>query len=172
MPGELIKAVNLTPYSLDPTPGEAGDNMTYRPSNSDDIIYGGLGNDFLHGGADDDLVSSAEALVKSYIGYFEPNNSDPVGVERSDYTRPFGDDNALAYGDRYAGEFGAYQEFGPMVRIVLPGNRLYFSNFDAGASPATGTNGDRLFGDRGDWIVGGTARITPWRMRRPHRYGR
>jgi Ca2+-binding RTX toxin-like protein len=54
VPGELIKAVNLTPYSLDPTPGEAGDNMTYRPSNSDDIIYGGLGNDFLHGGADDD----------------------------------------------------------------------------------------------------------------------
>ena len=42
MPGELIKAVNLTPYSLDPTPGEAGDNMTYRPSNSDDIIYGSL----------------------------------------------------------------------------------------------------------------------------------
>ncbi|HTE37397.1 MAG TPA: hypothetical protein VK630_12710, partial [Reyranella sp.] len=25
VPGELIKAVNLTPYSLDPTPGEAGD---------------------------------------------------------------------------------------------------------------------------------------------------
>jgi len=46
--------VNLTPYSLDPTPGEAGDNMTYRPSNSDDIIY-----NFLHGGAGDDLVSRA-----------------------------------------------------------------------------------------------------------------
>ena len=100
VPGELIKAVNLTPYSLDPTPGEAGDNMTYRPSNSDDIIYGGLGNDFLRGGADDDLVSGAEALVKSYIGYFEPNNPDPVGVERSDYTRPFDAGNALAYGDR------------------------------------------------------------------------
>ena len=45
----------------------------------------------------------------------------------------------------------------------------YFSNFDAGASPAAGTNGagvsvhsdgnDRLFGDRGnDWIVGGTGK--------------
>ena len=56
-----------------------------------------------------------------------------------------------------------------MVRIVLPGNRLYFSNFDAGESPAAGTNGagasvysdgnDRLFGDLGnDWIVGGTGK--------------
>jgi len=29
-----------TPYSLEPTPREAGDNMTHRPSNSDDIICG------------------------------------------------------------------------------------------------------------------------------------
>jgi Ca2+-binding RTX toxin-like protein len=87
----------------------------------------------------------------------------------SDYKRPFNPGNALAYGGRYAGEFGAYQEFAPMVRIVLPGNRLYFSNFDAGEGPAAGTNGagasvysdgnDRLFGDLGnDWIVGGTGK--------------
>ena len=50
MLGELIKAVNLTPYRLDPTSDAAGDNMTYRPSNSDDIIYGDLGKDFLRGG--------------------------------------------------------------------------------------------------------------------------
>jgi len=87
-------------------------------------------------------------------------------AERSDYKRPFNPGNALAYGGRYAGEFGAYQEFAPMVRIVLPGNRLSFSNFDAREGPAAGTNGagasvysdanDRLFGDLGnDWIVGG-----------------
>jgi Ca2+-binding RTX toxin-like protein len=169
VPRELIRAVNLTPYSLDPTPGEAGDNMTYRPSNSDDIIYGGLANDFLHGGAGDDPVSGAKALVESCIGYFEPNNCDPVGVERSDYMRPFNPGNALAYGGRYAGEFGAYQEVASTVRIVLPGNRLYFSDLDAGEGPAAGTNGagasvysdgnDRLFGDLGNrWIVGGTGK--------------
>jgi hypothetical protein len=87
-------------------------------------------------------------------------------AERSDYKRPFNPGNALAYRGRNAGEFAAYQEFAPMVRIVLPGNRLYFSNFDAGESPAAGTNGagasvysdgnDRLFCDLGDdWIVGG-----------------
>jgi hypothetical protein len=87
-------------------------------------------------------------------------------AERSDYKRPFNPGNALAYGGRNAGEFAAYQEFAPMVRIVLPGNRLYFSKFDAGERPVAGTNGagasvysdgnDRLFGDLGDdWIVGG-----------------
>jgi hypothetical protein len=138
--GELIKAVNLMPYRLDPTPDAAGDNMTYRPSNSDDIIYRDLGNDFLRGGAGDHLVSGAEARVESYIGYLERNNLDL-----------FAPGNALAYGGRYAGEFGAY------------------SNLDAGESPAADTNGadtslysdgnDRLFGDFGnDWIVGGTGK--------------
>jgi hypothetical protein len=148
--GKLIKAVNLTPYRLDPTPDAAGDNMTYRPSNSDDIIYGDLGRDFLRGRAGDHLVSGAEALVESYIGYFERNDPDTVGVERSDDARPFSLGNALAYGGRYAG-LGAY------------------SNLDAGESLAAGTNGAdasvysdgnaRLFGDFGnDWIVGGTGK--------------
>jgi Ca2+-binding RTX toxin-like protein len=130
----------------------------------DDDIYGGLGNNFLHGRAD--LVSGAEALVGSYIGYSEPNNPAPVGVERSDYTRLFNPGNTLAFGGRYAGVFGAYQEFAPLVRIVLPGNHLYFSKFDAGGGPAAGKNGagasaysdgnDRLSDDLGnDWIVGG-----------------
>jgi hypothetical protein len=85
-------------------------------------------------------------------------------AERSDYKRPFNSGNALAYGN--AGEFAAYQEFAPIVPIVLPGNRLNFSKFDAGEGPLAGTNGagasvysninDRLFGDlRDDWILGG-----------------
>jgi hypothetical protein len=167
--GELVKAVNLTCYRLDLTPDAAGDNMGYRPSNSDDIIYGDLGKDFLRGGAGGHLVAGAEALVESYIGYLERNNPDPVGVERSDDAGPFNPGNAPAYGGRYAGEFGAYQEFASMMRVVLPGNRLYFSTFDAGESLAAGTNGAdasvysdgnaRLFGDFGnDWIVGGTGK--------------
>ena len=52
--------------------------------------------DEIHGEAGADLVSGAEALVGPYIGYFEPNNPEAVGVERSDYTRPFNPGNALA----------------------------------------------------------------------------
>jgi hypothetical protein len=84
-------------------------------------------------------------------------------AERPDYKRPFNPGNALAY--RNAGEFAAYQEFAPIVPIVLPGNRLNFSKFDAGEGPLAGTHGagasvysnrnDRLFGDLRDWILGG-----------------
>jgi hypothetical protein len=144
--------------------------MGYRPSNSEDIIYGDLGKDFPRGGAGGHLVAGAEALVESYIGYLERNNPDPVGVERSDDAGPFNPGNAPAYGGRYAGEFGAYQEFASMMRVVLPGNRLYFSTFDAGESPAADTNGadtsllsegnDRPFGDFGnDSIVVGTLQL-------------
>ena len=56
-----------------------------------------------------------------------------------------------------------------VVRIVLPDNNLYFSNFDAGESPAEGTacagasvhsdGNDGLFSNLGnDWIVGGTGK--------------
>ena len=44
-------------------------------------------------------------------------------AERPDYMRPFTPSKALAYGGRYAVS-SAYQEFTPMLRIVLPGNRL------------------------------------------------
>jgi hypothetical protein len=156
VPGDLIKAI----HSLDPTPGEADDTMIYRPSN--DFIYRGPGSDFLHAGAD--FVSGAVALGEPYVGYFEPNKLDPFSVRRSDYTRLFNPSCAPAHGGRYAVEFGAYQEFAPLVRIVLPGNRLYLANSDAGKGPAAGANGagalvysdgnDRPFGDH--WTVGGS----------------
>jgi hypothetical protein len=63
--GELKKTVNITPFSFDPDwgglddeyPGEGGDTPW-----ADDIIFGGLGTDFLHGGSGDDAISGAEAL--------------------------------------------------------------------------------------------------------------
>ncbi len=86
-------------------------------------------------------MSGAEALVAPSIGYFEPDNPDPLGFERSDCVRPFNSGNVAAHGSRYGAEFGAYQEFAQMVRSVLPGNRIYLSNFDPGESPAAGING-------------------------------
>ena len=106
--------------------------MTYRPSNSDDIIYGDLGKDFLRGGVGDHLVFGAEALVKSYIGYLERNNPRP-GRRRTVRRRATVQPRQCAGVQRpLRRELGAYQEFASMMRIVLPGNRLYFPNFDAG----------------------------------------
>src|SRR5262249_9380211 len=64
--GALKKTVDLTPFSSDPAW-----NGLAQPANDefggattkhyDDIIFGGLGNDWVHGGSGDDAISGAEA---------------------------------------------------------------------------------------------------------------
>jgi Ca2+-binding RTX toxin-like protein len=143
--GELKKTVNLTPFSVDAGwDGGADEFAGVAVAHlSDDIIYGGLGGDWLHGGSGDDAISGAEAL--------------PVF-----YANPANPGNALDY-DPSTGEFEAYDEFEP--RLLIAG---FLLNFDASEGPARvdGTWGtvyddgnDRLFGDNGnDWLVGGTGR--------------
>src|SRR5439155_266210 len=55
--GELKKQVDLTPFDSD-----VDTSVTLRfsyPSYADDIMFGGLDSDFLHGGAGDDATSGA-----------------------------------------------------------------------------------------------------------------
>jgi Ca2+-binding RTX toxin-like protein len=149
--GELKKSVNLTPFNIDPAGFQ---NPLYVTQYADDIIYGGLGGDFLHGGS--------EALS---IFYNSPENNGDV----------------LSYGTPRGGEFAAYDEFNPLSKVFVDENGefdptglgaeflLNFDAFDAEA-PTTGetdTNGapvqtdgdDRIFGDLGnDWLVGGTGK--------------
>ena len=51
--GALNKAVDLTPFNLDPRHDQTARST---PNGYDDIIFGGLGNDFLHGGSGDDAI--------------------------------------------------------------------------------------------------------------------
>lgn len=153
--GQLNKAANLTPFSVDPTWPQANTTDEFAgtvvPHNSDDIIYGGWGNDFLHGGSGDDAVSGAEALAAADA------NANP----NINYDRPTNPGDVLGYGDLRAGEFAAYDEFEPLKRV---GNFLL--NFSAAEGPLVPgsaiirTDGDdRIFGDTGnDWIVGGTGK--------------
>lgn len=68
---ELVKAVELFAFRTDdididglsPT-NEFGEAMRFN-----DIIFGGLQNDFIHGGDGDDALSGAEALPTYYAGY-------------------------------------------------------------------------------------------------------
>jgi hypothetical protein len=142
--GELKKTVNLTPFSTDPawagTDDEFGGDV---PHNADDIIYGGLGSDWLHGGSGDDAMSGAEALPEFYG---DPDNPG----------------NVLQY-DTTTGEFDAYNEFEPLAKIV--GFLLNFDHTegvlraDAEWGEVYDDGDDRIFGDLGnDWIVGGTGR--------------
>src|SRR6185503_6986043 len=44
--GKLTKAVNLTPFNVDPA-----SNTLFAPLYANDIQFGGLGNDAIHGGS-------------------------------------------------------------------------------------------------------------------------
>jgi Ca2+-binding RTX toxin-like protein len=136
--GELKKTVNLTPFNIQ-NPATLGDmqDPLYDALYADDIIYGGLGNDFLHGGSGDDAISGAEALQDFYEAPFNPGD-------------------VLGFGEERAGEFYAYNEYEPRVKITG-----FLLNFDPGEGSGTipSDGDDCIFGDLGnDWLVGGTGR--------------
>ena len=165
--GWLTKSVRLTPFSLDP----AGEHVTTgTPVYANDVIFGGLDSDFLHGGAGDDAISGAEALVLAYAPTYGGS------VIRTDWSRPFNDGTLLGY-DARTGRFALYDPRDPRRRVMLNADgsldksgsstRQFFLNFDATEGGAAGSRfddgGDVIFGDNGnDWLVGGTGRDTLW----------
>jgi Ca2+-binding RTX toxin-like protein len=142
--GEIFKTADLTPFNLDPSMLQ---DREFDPQSADDILYGGLGNDFIHAGAGDDAVSGAEAL-------------DPY------YASPVNPGDVLRYNETRI-EFFDYDEEVPraMLGNVATGYR-FLLNFDPSGDPnadlpadeAVDDNfdEDQIFGDLGnDWIVGG-----------------
>jgi Ca2+-binding RTX toxin-like protein len=130
--GALKKAVNLTPFSVDPVwngqADPATDETPFKATN-DDIIFGGLGSDWLHGGSGDDAMSGAEALTLSYT-QIQDANLDVTGIAESDYAHPFNPGDALRFNaidpnakhPRIAGrtgEFALYDENDPMRKVML-----------------------------------------------------
>jgi len=159
--GELKKAVNLTPFTFDITFNGNTDEFTSiskktvddqgRPDahNADDIIFGGLGNDWLHGGSGDDAILGGEALGEAYTQVYAANGQ-LTGITRSDYLRPYNPVDALRYNPvdadgwhfdrtRRAGEFALYDEYDPLRKITLnsdgtanktnAGGKEWFLNF-------------------------------------------
>src|SRR6202043_1462618 len=77
--GALKKTVDLTPFSSDPNFNGTVDEFSFpsiknnpaasdskTKQHNDDIIFGGLGSDWIHGGSGDDAISGAESLKVSY----------------------------------------------------------------------------------------------------------
>ena len=136
--GELNKSVDLAAFEL----------------GSADVIYGGLGCDFLHGGAGDDAISGAEAQREFYTEV--PQTALALGYDPS---------NPLGY-DPVTRKLAAYDANNPRTRI-----EGFLLNFDThridertgqvimvNGLPVKSADGvDRIFGDLGnDWLVGGT----------------
>jgi Ca2+-binding RTX toxin-like protein len=164
--GELKKTVNLTPFNVDPL-----ENNLFDAQHADDIIFGGLGNDFLHGGSGDDAISGAEAISGGFAFLY----GDGTDANREDRTlvifgfdNPYNPGNLLGYSALRAGEFAEYDEFDPRSRIETIDRDgktwQHFLNFAAneGAQQPDGTlsdGDDVIFGDLGnDWLIGGTGR--------------
>ncbi|HET9823430.1 MAG TPA: LEPR-XLL domain-containing protein [Burkholderiaceae bacterium] len=144
--GELKKTVDLVPFSVDAgwlaRDDEYPDNQDARPY-ADDIIFGGWGSDWLHGGSGDDAISGAEALVQAYVPAYD-NTGARVGLIDLGYAN-VGIANALVVNptqqnpgnvlffhpedtdgqhlnNRFrAGEFDLYDEYNPRVKILLDG---------------------------------------------------
>ncbi len=132
--GELNKAVNLTPFSYDAT--WFGSDDEYPDSSgaqyADDIIFGGLGSDFLHGGSGDDAISGAEALEHAYVPVYVAGEAVDV-LDLGYLVAGLGNTNpgdVLAYNtadadgqhlnNRFrAGEFALYDEYDPLRQILL-----------------------------------------------------
>ena len=156
--GQLVKAADLTVYNLGPNENMSQHHVANQPTfdanNSDDIIFGGWGGDWIHGGAGDDAISGAEALTSGYAQHFD-SAGNPVGLEYIDFAHPWNPGDVLHFGaDTNAwhsnnhnalrlGEFLLYDEYDPR-RVILfngdgtlwkggvaPWSRPFFLNNDA-----------------------------------------
>jgi Ca2+-binding RTX toxin-like protein len=144
--GELKKTVDIVPFSYDHNwiaqDDEYPDNANNTPF-ADDIIFGGLGSDWLHGASGDDAISGAEALEDAYVPVFDANGN-PIGILNLGYnafslTPPINPGDSVAnpnpgdvlafntvdldgqhLNNRFrAGEFFLYDEYDPRLKILL-----------------------------------------------------
>ncbi|WP_294608493.1 hypothetical protein [uncultured Roseovarius sp.] len=144
---ELVKAVDLTPFDVIDSainPVSSANPASHNPYFADDVIFGGLGTDYLHGGSGDDAVGGHEAIAEGYILLFgdgetpgiddvsgdNPDAVAPIGLTRTDFTRPWNPGNILLFGDgdehwneptptrERTGEFYLYDEYDPR-RVIL-----------------------------------------------------
>jgi hypothetical protein len=125
----LNKTVDITPFNLTPN-AQGADNPLFDPIFADDIIFGGLGEDFLHGAAGDDAIAGGEALPESYTQRFD-STGNLRGLVRTDFTRPWNPGDILKFGSdtdpwnapkpaqSRLGEFSLYDEYDPRRAILF-----------------------------------------------------
>ncbi len=143
VPNELVKSVDLTVYTLGPDTNQSQHHVANQPTfdanNSDDIIFGGWGGDWIHGGAGDDAISGAEAIgagstaghaAGGFAQHFD-EDGDPVGLEYIDFAHPWNPGDVLHFGadtnpwhannhnELRLGEFFLYNEYDPRRTILF-----------------------------------------------------
>jgi Ca2+-binding RTX toxin-like protein len=180
MPGPYTQALTFNTGALyvegrllgyDPEPS----HTTYAPYA--DIVWGGLGNDWVHGGAGDDAISGASPLAFYYsdvpqaaiqglwgISPVDPLAYDPATTKFADYNaeNPWAKVFDCTSGQKDIGLTGTcasgqkvefFLNFTPYV-LDASGTPI----LDGTAQPVKSDDGcDIIYGDNGnDWTVGGT----------------
>ena len=171
--GALTVTADLTPFNVDPQGASAWttsvlNGAPYQAQHYDDIIYGGLGNAFIHGGPGSTAISGVQALPVFWNNPIQ----NPYNYSSTSATSPSGGSGILGY-DTTTNQFAAYSEANP--RTLISGFFLNFNQYQgisvAGVIPGTapGTieyayaGAKNLFGDLGnDWIVGGNGASNLW----------
>lgn len=127
--GELTKAMDLTPMSVDAKWGAVDDEFGYAGQSAqggapyaDDVVYGGTGSDWLHGGSGDDAISGAEALpyfyARAMLGMPSSATLGASSVNAGDQLRFNPEDTDGSGPNRQrAGEFALYDEYFPLDEI-------------------------------------------------------
>ncbi|MDQ0612685.1 hypothetical protein QF046_000326 [Microbacterium sp. W4I4] len=138
--GALVKSVDLTVYNLGPDTNQSQHHVanqpTYDANDSDDILFGGWGSDWMHGGSGDDAISGSEAIgvggTSGYAQHFD-DDGDPIGVEYIDFAHPWNPGDVLHFGadsnpwhannhnELRLGEFYLYDEYDPRRAILFDG---------------------------------------------------
>ncbi|MEA3511737.1 MAG: hypothetical protein U9R51_09910, partial [Actinomycetota bacterium] len=136
--GDLKKAVDLTPYDLDPNAANT-DRPLFDANNSDDVIFGGLGGermyypdsifglknndpvptgfraiqgDFIHGGSGDDAIAGGEAIWNAYTQIYSVVDGTLLpNAYRTDWSRPYNPGDMLHFG----ADADAWHDQGPIV---------------------------------------------------------
>ncbi len=148
--GELTKAMDLTPLSVDATWMAVDDEFGYANQSAagaapyaDDVIYGGLGSDWLHGGSGDDAISGAEALAAFYTaahnGTPGTTTTNTSSVNAGNQLRFNPVDLISNHTRERAGEFALYDEYNPLRQIRV--------------STSDGWSGDLLASGGNDFIL-------------------
>ncbi|HEX5279640.1 MAG TPA: hypothetical protein VFW28_06150 [Micropepsaceae bacterium] len=145
--GNIKKQFDITPFSSDPNwngstdefPIAGGGGVGVQPQHyNDDIIYGGLGSDWIHGGSGDDALSGAEALPLAAAGLPSASQTVPNvqlvdNLVISGFLRPYNPGNILLFNpvdpagqhganQTRGGQFALYNEFNPLQKIVVAGS--------------------------------------------------
>ena len=180
--GKLKKTVDLTPFALNPNGALSTTRCSGRctPTTS---IFGGLGDDFLHGGAGDDAISGAEALADVLRANATPRGRRLTGVVETDCHPPVQPRHACSASTPPAAS--SCSTTSTTRAAAITAQRQRHADQDNGDRPGRGSStttppserhrrrlgtpasandgNDVIFGDLGnDWLVGGTGRDTLW----------